>query len=71
MIRVTGATLRKGGVCLNGARRMCPSLGLDFRRLIRHGYSVDELRHIDDATVRRLIEIAERGAGDGQQQGKT
>lgn len=61
-VRITARTLRHEDICLNGARRMCPSLGVDFRRLMREGYPVDEVRHINDVTVKRLIERAEAEA---------
>lgn len=61
-VRVTSATLRKGGVCLFGAKRMCPTLGVDFRRLVTEGYPVEELEGIKDVTVQRLIAIARADA---------
>lgn len=64
-VRVTSTTLRQEGVCLAGARRMAPRLGVDFRRLMREGYPIEELEHIDDFTVKRLIARAKAEAGDG------
>lgn len=65
-VRVTVNTLRQGRICLSGARRGCRQLGLDFRRLVTEGYLVEELRGIDDVTVKRLIAIAENGDSDGR-----
>lgn len=63
--RVTSDTLRRGGICLFGAKRACKRFGLDFRKLITVGYGVDEIEHIDDVTVQRLIALAKEDA-DGR-----
>lgn len=57
--RVTVTTLRKARLCVKGSRRQCEVLGLDFKRLVKEGLPVSELREIDDAVVQRCVRIAE------------
>jgi len=45
-----------------GAKRQCPTLGIDFRRLVTVGYPAEELAGIKDVTVQRLVAIARADA---------
>lgn len=54
---ITLADCREAGYCGRGVREKFDLLGLDFRRLVKEGIPVEELRHIDDAQVQRLVEM--------------
>jgi hypothetical protein len=54
------------GFCVRGARAKAKALGLDWRRFASSGIPVDEVRHIDDAQVQRMIEVAEKEEGRAQ-----
>ena len=57
-MRITADDIRAAGYCLHtGARRWCAQHGVDFRRLMREGIPVAELAHIDDAMLRRILEV--------------
>jgi hypothetical protein len=45
---------------MSGVRRGCTANGIDFRRLVKEGIPVDEIEHVQDPTVRRVIEQAKR-----------
>lgn len=57
--RVTASILRKNKKCMRGARAHCLRLGLDFKRLVREGIPVDELKSIDDLFVQMAVTLAE------------
>ena len=61
MIRVTSADLRSVHFCSPGLRAFCRDKGIDLRRLIREGMSVDELRALSgrDSMVEALVKEAE------------
>lgn len=61
MTRVTPDDVVKAGYCMRGLRRHYPTLGLtraDLVRLVREGIPVEELEHVDDLMVRKVIEAA-------------
>lgn len=43
---------------MNGARRWFREQGFDFRRMCREGVPVEEVEHIEDELIQRVIEIA-------------
>ena len=69
MTTVTVQDLRALKYCVPGSRQFCERYGLDWKRLVREGLQAEELAHIDDAMVSRLIEQARKreGVADGQQ----
>jgi hypothetical protein len=52
--------IEAAGFCVRGARAKAKALGLDWRRFVSSGIPVEEIRHIDDVQVQRMIEVAER-----------
>lgn len=65
-IRVTATDCQTLGICMSGVRRGCAANGIDFRRLVREGIPVEEIEHVSDPTVQRVIEQAKsRGNRDG------
>lgn len=52
--------MKQAGWCVSGVRAYCEREGIDFRRLVRTGIPVDEVKDRDCAYVRRMIEAAER-----------
>jgi hypothetical protein len=55
------------GLCVQGQRRFCEANGIDFRRFIKDGIPLDELRGIDDLNLKKAIAVAEaeQGGDDG------
>lgn len=60
MTRVTIKHVRKLGYCVSGVRAWCDQHGFDFRKLVREGYTIGEISHIDDHNVRRVIDIVKQ-----------
>jgi hypothetical protein len=60
-VKVTVSDARKLSYCLAGCRKVCRKYGINFREFIRCGIDADELREIDDAQIKKLIEAAEHG----------
>jgi len=58
--RVYPIHLRRCGYCLSGVRRFCARHQLDFRRLVRHGLPIDEVRATGDAMANTVADEAER-----------
>jgi hypothetical protein len=59
--RVTTDDLVKAGYCARGLRRHYKAIGLtreDFVRFVREGLPVEEIEHVDDLMVQRVIEAA-------------
>jgi len=58
-VKVTLEHLRRVGYCGRGAKRACERHGIDWRRAIKEGgIEVSEIEHIDDAMIRKLVEVA-------------
>lgn len=55
---VTIAHCRKAGYCVKGVKSHCLTLGLDFRKLVKGGIPIKEVEGIEDAAVRRIVNIA-------------
>lgn len=66
MILVRLHHIEPAGFCVRGARTKARALGLDWRRFASSGIPADEVRHIDDAQIQRMIEVAEREAQNVQ-----
>lgn len=66
MTRVTIHHARKLGYCISGIRRMCEQHGLDFRKLVREGYTIEEISDLDDALIQRVIAVAKQEEADGR-----
>lgn len=64
--RMTLADCREAGYCGRGVREKFDLLGLDFRRLVKEGIPVEELRHIDDAQIQRLVDMIDGRRSDGR-----
>ena len=59
---ITANDIRAAGYCLHiGARRWCSQHGIDFTRLMREGIPVEDVEHIDDAMLQRVIEGKRNG----------
>ncbi len=58
-MRIYAEDIKAAGMCLNyGARRWFAQNGLDFRRFMFEGMDESEAAHIDDAMMRRVLEVA-------------
>lgn len=51
---------RLAGYCSDGLRQHCERLGLDFKEFILRGLPEEQLAHIDNHYIKRLIEIAHK-----------
>lgn len=57
---LTIGDIRKAGYCVRkGAKAKCDALGLDFKRLIREGLPLEEMRAIDDLHVQTSVKQAD------------
>lgn len=68
MTRVTTDDLVKAGYCARGLRRHYKALGLtreDFVRFVREGLPAEEIEHVDDLMVRKVIEAARAREASG------
>lgn len=65
-LRLTIHDCRKAGYCVAGIRRLCEAHGQDFRAFVRQGIPIAEIIHIDDAALKRCIEVARKERGNGQ-----
>lgn len=64
---VTIHDARAAGYCAKGVRRRCRELGIDMRRLVRHGIPVAELEALNDDACRRSIEQMRKRVANGKQ----
>lgn len=53
--KVTIHDCKKAGYCRKGVRLHCELLGIDFKQLVRVGINIEELEHIEDAAVQKII----------------
>lgn len=54
------------GLCLRkGQKEFCRQHGIDFRRFCREGIPVEELTHIEDANLQKVIAHVRRRDADG------
>lgn len=51
---------RKAGYCSEGLRRFAISHNIDWAAFLKDGIKSEDLAEIDDAQVKRLIQIAEK-----------
>lgn len=63
--RVEIRDVRAAGLCLSGTRRHCAAVGLDFRRLVKEGLPMEEVAHLDDALVQRVVSAAREREENG------
>lgn len=62
MTLLTPDDLVKAGYCMRGLRRHYAALGLtreDFVRFVREGIPAEEVEHVDDQMVRKVIAAAQ------------
>lgn len=59
--RITIDDIRKAGHCVRGIKEVCEAHGVDFKDFVRNGMPIDRARRIDNAFLRRVISIVERG----------
>jgi len=57
-MRVHVRHIRAAGFCAPGLKEICDIYGIDIRKLVREGIPVDEIEHIEDANVRKVIDAA-------------
>lgn len=58
MIRITTDHTSAVDYCQRGTFASCKKLGIDYRRLVKEGIPIEELEHIDDEMVQRVLRIA-------------
>lgn len=55
---ITYLDIKAAGYCIHlGARRWCAAHGIDFRRLMLEGIPVEDVAHINDAMLARILEV--------------
>jgi hypothetical protein len=57
-MRITVSDMRALQYCAHGSRLFARRHGLDWSRFVRDGIPVEEVERIDDAMMRRVIEVA-------------
>lgn len=57
-VRVTGQHAAKAGYCTNGQDRVMERYNIDPLKFYGEGYTIEEVEHIQNPMVRRVIEIA-------------
>ena len=58
-MKITLKHLRKAGYCVRGTKAVCKRHGIDWNAAVRAGgLDVEKIEHIDDAMIKRLIEVA-------------
>lgn len=55
---ITMRHVRQAKICSRGARQLAERQGLDWSRFLKVGVPSEELEQIDDAMVKRLLEVA-------------
>jgi hypothetical protein len=66
MIVVRLRHIEAAGFCVRGARAKARALGIDWRRFASDGIPIEEVRHLDDLQITKMVEAAEREAGHVQ-----
>jgi molybdate-binding protein len=57
---VTIEDVRAAGFCVKGIKYHAETLGLDFKKLLREGYTVQEVEHLKgDAFISKIIKYKE------------
>lgn len=51
---------RKAGYCSEGLRKFAIAHNINWAKFLKDGIQSDAIKNIDDAQVKRLIEIAEK-----------
>jgi hypothetical protein len=58
-VKITIQHLRQAGYCVRGTKAVCKRHGIDWDAAVRAGgLDVEQVQHIDDAMIQRLIEVA-------------
>lgn len=59
--KITIHDLRKAGFCVSGIRSHYDNMGLDlpFREFVRNGLDLEIARGLDDAHVKKGVQVAE------------
>lgn len=58
-VRITMSDLRQAGHCAPGVRDFFKKHNCDLRKLAREGLTMEDVAHIRDANLDRVIQIAE------------
>ncbi len=58
-VRITVNDLRKAGHCASGVKAFFTGHGVSMRKLVQEGLTLDDVSHIEDANLDRVIEIAQ------------
>lgn len=64
-VRVYARHVIQAGYCLSGAKKWAVQLGIDWRRFVREGASVEEIMREDNVFTRTLVKTAEREHNNG------
>lgn len=58
--------IRAAGFCVDGLREWAEAHDLNLRKIVKGQYTIDDVEHIEDANIQRVIEIArKRHEGNG------
>ena len=52
---------RKMGYCLPVVREFCALHNIDYKRFIKEGIPLDEVKHIKDAMLQKVLDLARKG----------
>lgn len=63
MIKITLQDMRSLKYCARGSRQFCARHGLDWSRFVHDGIPIDELQHIKDGMLDRVIDKAKQREG--------
>ena len=63
MIRITLEHTAGVDYCNRGTRAFCKKHGIDINRLRKEGIPIEELEHIDDEMLHRVLRLARKVHG--------
>ena len=55
--RIYVKDIRKAKYCLRGTRMLFKRKGYDWSDFVKNGISIEEIKHMDDAMIQRVISM--------------
>ena len=60
---ITTSDIREAGFCVDGLREWVEAHDLDLRKVVRGKYTIEELQHVNDANLQRVLNAAKKRHG--------